>query len=76
MEIYYCEKCSGKPYTTKLSSTVCPVCGSMLKYDEVSEESLAVREKLACEKKYPDFKEIIRPPEKKKETVYGTCFNP
>ena len=75
MEIYYCEKCSGKPYTTKLSSAVCPVCGSMLRFDDVPEDSLAAREKLVSEKKYPDFKDIIRPAEKQKENIFGTCFN-
>lgn len=75
MEIYYCEKCSGKPYTTKLSSTVCPVCGSILRFDEVSEGALAEREKLSFEKKHPDLRDIIRPQENKKEKVYGTSFN-
>jgi len=47
MEIYYCEKCEGKPYTKNISGGItCPVCNSILKYDDVSEDSLSGREQL------------------------------
>ena len=47
MEIYYCEKCEGRPYTRKVSSgTRCPVCGSNLRFEDVTEESLTLRKEI------------------------------
>ncbi len=44
MEIFYCDKCAGKPYTKNLKSGIkCPVCGTILKCEEVNEDSLSQR---------------------------------
>ena len=37
MEVYYCEKCSGRPYTKKIRDAKCPDCGCLLKFEDVSE---------------------------------------
>ncbi len=47
MIIKYCNKCSGKPYTTDIELNVCPVCGSVLDVESVSEDELECRESLA-----------------------------
>lgn len=52
MEIYYCEKCEGKPYTKNISGGIrCPACNSVLKYDNISEDSLSDRPELNTDNK-------------------------
>ncbi|MDO5560792.1 MAG: hypothetical protein Q4F95_14525 [Oscillospiraceae bacterium] len=44
MEIYYCDSCKNKPYTTDLKRyTGCPVCSSKLIYADVNPDSLRTR---------------------------------
>lgn len=44
MDIYFCDSCPGKPYTTQIkNSSLCPVCGSTLRYQDVNENSLIGR---------------------------------
>ena len=54
MEIFYCEKCNGKPYTKNLKSGIkCPVCGTILKCEEVNEKVLKERPQIFTQdKKY------------------------
>ncbi|MDO5560781.1 MAG: hypothetical protein Q4F95_14470 [Oscillospiraceae bacterium] len=63
MDIYYCPRCSGKPYTDNpKKGTVCPVCGAALRYENVNISSLSSRSKL----NYPEKK--TRKAEKGKST--------
>ncbi len=44
MEVYYCGKCPGRPYTRKVKSGInCPVCKTPLKCEDVNEETLEER---------------------------------
>ncbi len=76
MEIYYCEKCSGRPYTLKLKSGAeCPECGSLLRYEDVSDESLASRRKLVYPKSgAPDIQGLLKRGDRSGETVFGSQF--
>lgn len=52
MEIFYCEKCDGKPYTGNLKYGIkCPVCGTILKSEEVNEDTLIHRSKITWKRK-------------------------
>jgi len=62
MEIYYCTKCEGKPYTLKISKGItCPVCGTTLRTEDVNEESLTGRPELYQQQKKIGLRELIRP---------------
>ena len=75
MDIYYCEKCAGRPYTRKLKSGPdCPQCGGMLRFEDVSEESLQGRKELVYIKSRPSVSDIIRRNDKQ-ENVWATQFN-
>lgn len=74
MEVYYCEKCSGRPYTKKIRDAKCPDCGCLLKFEDVSEESLAGRRELVFSRTVPDLKDLLKPGEKS-ETVRQTQFS-
>jgi hypothetical protein len=74
MEVYYCEKCSGRPYTKKIRDAKCPDCGSLLKFEDVSADSLAGRRELQFPRTVPDLKDILKPGEKN-ETVRQTQFS-
>lgn len=53
MDIYYCPRCNGKPYTDNpKKGTKCPVCGAELKYENVRQAALVSRSRLV----YPDKK--------------------
>ncbi len=52
MEIFYCEKCTGKPYTKNLKDGIkCPVCGTILKCEDVNEEALNSRPAISSQNK-------------------------
>ena len=74
MEVYYGEKCSGRPYTKKIRDAKCPDCGCLLKFEDVSEESLAGRRELQFPRTVPDLKDLFKPDEKN-ETVRQTQFS-
>lgn len=75
MDIYYCEKCAGRPYTRKLKSGPdCPQCGGMLKFEEVSEESLKNRQELVWTKSRPDIMKLIKHQESR-DTVRTAQFS-
>lgn len=75
MDIYFCDKCSGRPYTKKLSNgTECPVCGNMLKYEDVSEESLSHRPEFVFKKKHNELKDIIKPELRQNDEVFQSHF--
>jgi len=76
MEIYYCGKCPGRPYTRKIrTGAECPQCGSLLRFEDVSEESLTSRTELVFQKSRPDFLELIKHSESRKDTVWQTQFS-
>lgn len=61
MEVYYCSKCEGRPYTKKLSGgIVCPVCKSVLKCEDVTEESLVSRKTLEMKRQGINFSDILK----------------
>lgn len=74
MEIFYCPHCEGRPYTDNIKSgSKCPVCGTLLKYEDVSGESLTNRKKI----EYPSGKKrkavsskLKKVKEEKVKTVY------
>lgn len=77
MEIYYCGKCAGKPYTRKIKNAAeCPCCGSILRFEDVSEESLAGRKELEFRNssRAPDIMELIRHPGNRKESLWPAQF--
>lgn len=84
MEIFYCPGCEGKPYTDSMKmGTRCPVCGSELKYADVTEQSLAGRPKLEARgRKKASAKSETRNPNaavsekyKKQRMICGTVEN-
>ena len=83
MEIFYCPECDGKPYTDSIKAgTKCPVCNSVLKYADVSEQSLAGRPKIETSKKVKsssgkEKKEFKSTADKYKKyrTISGTVEN-
>ncbi len=46
MLIQYCPRCAGRPYSCTLDLFICPICGAPLEMENVTETSLAGREKL------------------------------
>ena len=75
MEIYYCGRCAGRPYTRKLNAgSECPVCGSLLKFEDVSEESLAQRTELVFGKSGTDLRDIIKFPSGQDDEVFQSRF--
>ncbi|WP_044973548.1 hypothetical protein [Ruminococcus sp. HUN007] len=79
MEVYYCEKCKGRPYTRKIRDAKCPDCGALLKFEDVSEDSLAGRRELVYPRTVPDFKDIhlkdLIMPQEKDDAVRNTQFS-
>lgn len=80
MDVYYCEKCLGRPYTKKLSiGSNCPICGTLLRCEDVTEESLEGRPVLS--KKGFDFSfatdliSSLRKKETKKDGHSKCLFN-
>ena len=73
MEIFYCPHCEGRPYTDNIKSgSKCPVCGTVLRYEDVSGESLTDRKKIEypSKKKKADSSKVKKQKEEKVQTVY------
>ncbi len=72
MEIFYCPHCEGRPYTDNIKSgSKCPVCGTVLRYEDVSGESLTNRKKIEYPSgKKADSSKKNKRKEEKVKTVY------
>jgi len=79
MEVYYCSRCQGRPWTRKIKSGAeCPQCGSLLKIEDVSEESLTGRAELHFSGGHPDISDIagmIKHRGEKPDNIWKTQFN-
>jgi len=80
VEVYYCEKCSGRPYTKKLNTgSNCPVCNTLLRCEDVTEESLENRPTLSKKgfsfSAPSDLLKFIRNKDEKKADTGRCLFN-